>query len=354
MHPLPLLLSFFIMQSAVVAEPSQVPSANSSSIEGQQCKADASHWQCGVGQRELDGLSLGVASSAHNAQNDLSLHSEESFATWLGGILHRVWSVVCDFATEQTPPDAGADGSEKSVPIDAGIDERAPIDSDSTPLDAGLVDMQVGDAHSDTEAEAGTLSNSIALPSKPVDLSRARAPSSQMTAVQATPVSLKSLPFLGVMADVGVPDGLIVSVVYRPWDWMRLSAGGGSNSISAGWRAGITLLPLGAGPSASLEYGRYLDGNANALAKRFMGSDFAGSSGLDRIGYEYLNANLGLDFGFRDLVFFLHGGVTMIRGQLHNLGSGNSTSNTEIIVPHDPNFKASGPSAQLGLIVYLW
>jgi hypothetical protein len=224
------------------------------------------------------------------------------------------------------------------------------MDSDSTPIDAGHVDMQVVDAHADTQSEAG---NPIAQPSKPVEMRRDRVPS-QVTTVQATPVSLKSLPILGVMADVGVPDGLIVSAVYRPWEWMRLSAGGGTNSISAGWRAGITLLPLGAGPSASVEYGRYLDGNANALAKLFMGSDFTGSSALDRIGYEYLNANLGLDFGFRDFVFFLHGGITMIRGQLHNLGSGDSTSKTEIIVPHDPNFKASGPSAKLGLIVYFW
>jgi hypothetical protein len=353
MHPLPLLLSFLIMQTAVVAGPSQVSSTSSSSIEDLLCKDETSHWRCGVGQLAIDGLSLGVASSAPNAQNDLSLHSEESFAAWLGGILHRVWSAVCGLAIEQTPFDAGA-SSEKAVPIDAGIDERAPIDSDSTPIDAGLVNMQVVDAHADAESEERTLSNAIVLPSKPVDVSRDRVPSDQVTAVQATPVSLKSLPILGVMADVGVPDGLIVSVVYRPWDWMRLSAGGGTNSISAGWRAGITLLPLGAGPSASLVYGRYLDGNANALAKRFMGSDFTGSSALDRIGYEYLNANLGLDFGFRDLVFFLHGGVTVIRGQLHNLGSGNSTSKTEIIVPHDPNFKASGPSAQLGLIVYFW
>ena len=86
--------------------------------------------------------------------------------------------------------------------------------------------------------------------------------------VPAAPPSPERLPIFGVMADVGVPDGLIGSLAIRPWKWVRLCGGGGTNSISSGWRAGITLLPFAAGPSASFEYGGYQDGNANPLAKK--------------------------------------------------------------------------------------
>ena len=178
--------------------------------------------------------------------------------------------------------------------------------------------------------------------------------------VPEAPVRPKRLPLLGVMVDVGVPDGLIGSLTIRPRKWVRVSGGGGSNGISSGWRAGLTLLPFGAGPSASFEYGGYQDGDANALAKTF---GFGSSPVLQRVGYQYMNAHLGLDFGSRRFVFFLHGGVTMLRGQIHNLealipsppaGDASATGTTEVTVRHDPNAKAVGPSLKLGLIVYVW
>jgi hypothetical protein len=163
---------------------------------------------------------------------------------------------------------------------------------------------------------------------------------------------------LGLMADVGVPDGIIGSLAIRPWSWVRFCAGGGTNGISSGWRTGLTLLPFGAGPSASLEYGRYQDGDANALAKKLIGGGFDGSPLLDRVGYEYMNAHLGLDFGFRRFVVFLHGGVTILRGQVHNLNAATAgagvTGSTEVAVQQDPTAKAVGPSVKLGLLVYIW
>ena len=170
----------------------------------------------------------------------------------------------------------------------------------------------------------------------------------------------KRLPIFGVMVDVGVPDGLIGSLTIRPRKWVRVSGGGGSNGISGGWRAGVTLLPFGAGPSASLEYGQYQDGDANAMAKTF---GFGSSPVLQRVGYQYMNAHLGLDFGSRRFVFFIHGGVTMLRGQIHNLdalipsppaGDASATGTTEVTVRQDPSAKAIGPSVKLGLIVYVW
>ena len=181
----------------------------------------------------------------------------------------------------------------------------------------------------------------------------------QLVTTPAAPASPQHLPMVGVMVDVGVPDGLIGSLTIRPWRWVRVSGGGGTNGISRGWRTGISLLPFGAGPSASLEYGRYQDGNANALAKQV---GFDSSPILERVGYEYMNAHLGLDFGSRRFVFFLHGGVTLLRGQIHNLNAAipaptasdtSVTGTTHVVVPQDPIARAVGPSVKLGLIVYI-
>jgi hypothetical protein len=257
-------------------------------------------------------------------------------------------------AADQIPPDAGAEPSAQLAACDAGsgnLPDLRGSDGQRALADSGLVD--VGDEGRQPDARA----NLEVLPG-PISRHADEGHDLSIVAVRAAPPSSNRLPLLGAMLDVGVPDGLIGSLVVRPWKWMRVSGGGGTNSISHGWRAGITLLPFGSGPSASLEYGRYQDGDANGLAKKFMGGGFNGSRALERLGYEYMNAHLGLDFGFRNVVFFLHGGVSMIRGQIHNLdavtGGAGASDTTEVVVRQDPNFKAVGPSIKMGLLVYVW
>lgn len=162
-------------------------------------------------------------------------------------------------------------------------------------------------------------------------------------------------PVLGLSLDAGLPDGAIASLVVRPWQWFRAYAGGGSNSISRGWRAGFSLVPFGAGPSASLEYGHYGDGDANGLVRRMVSGNFKGSPLLDRVGYDYANAQVGLDFGGKNVIFFVHGGVSMVWAQVHNLNDAfnNSTSSTTVSVSQDPTIKAFGSSLKVGLIVFL-
>ena len=263
------------------------------------------------------------------------------------------------------------------MPLDAGtgqLPDGQPSESGRAVVDGERVDLE--NAAEELDAGCAEAPTGSALPSENIvlDESRGARPNSAaslfekgslgddtvvpVVAARTTPPSSRSLPLLGAMIDVGVPDGLLGSLAVRPWSWIRVSAGGGTNSISYGWRAGLTLLPLGSGPSGSLEYGRYQEGDANALAKRFVGGGFNGSPALDRIGYEYMNAHLGLDFGYRYVVFFLHGGVTMLRGQIHNLDATiqgtNAAGATEVVVRQDPNFKVTGPSLKMGLLAYIW
>ena len=172
----------------------------------------------------------------------------------------------------------------------------------------------------------------------------------------------KAPPRFGVMADAGLPDGANVSLVFRPLSWLRAHGGGGTNMISKGLRAGVTLLPFRSGPSATLEAGHYFDGDANGLARRFAGSSFQ-SELLERIGYDYANAHLGLDFGSRRVTFYIHGGMSYVRANIHNVDSvisaqaaanGADSGTTEVSVKQDPIVRAWFPSVKLGLIVYLF
>jgi hypothetical protein len=172
-------------------------------------------------------------------------------------------------------------------------------------------------------------------------------------------VAKRLLPRIGFMADVGLPDGVNGSLVFRPMRWIHAQVGGGYNLISSGVRGGVTLAPFGWGPSVTLEAGHYFDGNANGLAKQFAGASFKDNALLERIGYDYANAHLGFEIGYRRVTFYVHGGMSYIRTSVHNVDSfiqsqSSASSSTEVSVKQDPIVRATVPSAKLGLIVYLW
>jgi hypothetical protein len=182
------------------------------------------------------------------------------------------------------------------------------------------------------------------------------------TAAPAPTAATPALPRIGLMADAGLPDGVNGSLVFRPVRWARAHIGGGYNLISSGVRGGVTLAPFGWGPSLTLEAGHYFDGNANGIAKQVAGASFKDSSLLERIGYDYGNAHLGLELGYHRVTFYIHGGMSYIRGSVHNVDSfvqsqtsmSSGSSGTEVSVKQDPVIRAIVPSAKLGLIVYLW
>jgi hypothetical protein len=191
-----------------------------------------------------------------------------------------------------------------------------------------------------------------------------------ITQVPAAPAPAASsdLPLLGLMTDVGIPDGLQGSIVLRPAKWLRGSVGGGYNMISKGVRVGLSLLPFGRGPSGTVEAGRYFAGDANAVVAQASGANVQGSVFsplLQRVGYDYVNAHLGLDFGYKRATFYIHGGMSYVRGTIPKSSiaeafnnqpsiNGETASGTQITVKSDATVTYIGPSAKIGLIVYLW
>jgi hypothetical protein len=165
---------------------------------------------------------------------------------------------------------------------------------------------------------------------------------------------------LGVMADAGVPDGINGALALRPARWLRLHLGGGHNTVSAGYRGGFTVLPLGAGPSFGVDVGHYRDGDANGLVRGFVGTNRWLTPLFERIGYTYVNTQLGLELGRGSFQFFVHGGVSYLRAVIHNAqsaldGNGNAstaTTNTTVRITRDPIVRAWIPSVKLGMVVY--
>jgi hypothetical protein len=180
--------------------------------------------------------------------------------------------------------------------------------------------------------------------------------------VQASdaPVQAPSLPHLGASADVGVPTGAGASLVLRPWSWLRLSAGGMTNSISGGIRAGVSLAPFHAvvAPTLSAELGRFFDGDANGTAAWALGQPSFHSNLLTHVGYDFADAMAGLELGPPDRwVVSLRAGLSYIHASasfeqaLQQVASQLSTASGGILTVAAPgSFWA--PGAQLGLTVY--
>jgi len=166
---------------------------------------------------------------------------------------------------------------------------------------------------------------------------------------------------LGLMADAGIPDGANAALALRATRWLRLHLGGGHNTVSAGVRGGVTVLPLGAGPSLSVDVGHYRDGDANSVVRSFVGTNKWLTPLFERIGYTYVNTHLGLELGRGGLQFFVHGGVSYLRATIHNANSAlegregsasASTASTTVRLTQDPVVRAWVPSVKLGMVVY--
>ncbi len=210
-------------------------------------------------------------------------------------------------------------------------------------------------AVSPAPARAASAADSIRSAAAP----RPEAPASEVARTATSTSPPAELPLLGAMLGAGLPDGATASLVVRPVAWAHVEVGGGYNLISKGVRAGVSVIPFGVGPSATLEAGRFFDGDANGLVRQFAGASFGESAVLQRVGYDFANAHLGLDFGTRRVTFFIHGGMSYIRANVHNVseqlaGSSGSTSQTTVTFNQDPQVRLFTPSGKLGFIFYIW
>jgi len=172
----------------------------------------------------------------------------------------------------------------------------------------------------------------------------------------ASPTS-SSLPMFGLGVDGGLPDGATASVIVRPVRFLRLQAGGSYNLVSPGVRAGVSLIPFNTWftPTFNVDVGHYKDGDANPLVRKLSGDPTFSNAILDRIGYDYVDAHLGLEFGKKWFTFYIHAGMSRVFTTVHELDSATGQDNamTSVSFGKDPTVTLTSVSARVGFIVYV-
>jgi hypothetical protein len=161
-----------------------------------------------------------------------------------------------------------------------------------------------------------------------------------------------------VASDVGMPDGLNIGLVVAPIDWLRLGASLGTNSASLDYRGGVSLVPMGWGPSFNFEIGHCNTAATTSLIRTFFSVPSWVKPYVQQLGYTYFNAHLGFDWPLgRSTTLFVHGGYTYLVGNVHapqpvvvvDNGSKPPTS-TNITIAQDGNVYAQTLSAKVGLV----
>jgi hypothetical protein len=159
---------------------------------------------------------------------------------------------------------------------------------------------------------------------------------------------------IGVLIDAGLPDGATGALVYRPAAWLRLHAGAGTNLISPGVRVGVSVLPLRF-LSLNLDAGHFFPGDANPLFRALSGDATVEVAALREVGYDHASLHLGLELGGRRATFFVHGGVSHIRGTVRGLAETlAAAAGPEVMVTlaEDPKVRIWTVSGRAGVLFY--
>jgi hypothetical protein len=170
----------------------------------------------------------------------------------------------------------------------------------------------------------------------------ASADSLALSSSAAKPASAPS--WLGIQIDLGAPDLLGLALVGRPMWWMRLQLGGSTDLFSGGINGGVTVVPLKSivSPSLTVEGGHVFSAETHGIP-RSIGIPVDGY----KVGYDYFDAHLGMEVGAQKRVcFFIHAGISYLDIAIaQDKGTNMQFSNAAL--------KVWGPSAKLGLLVYL-
>lgn len=167
---------------------------------------------------------------------------------------------------------------------------------------------------------------------------------------------------IGVMTDMGVPDGFMGALVVRPQRYLHVHAGVGHNTVAPGLRAGVQLQPWQwpVAPYAALEAGHYFRGRPGAWAQDMVAAsaDMDEAAGeqvtVEALGYTYGNAHLGLRLGSRHMSFYLQGGLSRVNvsADLRSREQAGGPLPLQVDVHSRSEAGLWTPSARLGLEAY--
>lgn len=149
--------------------------------------------------------------------------------------------------------------------------------------------------------------------------------------------------YIGLSMDLGAPDLIGLGLVGKPVWWLRLALGGSTDLFSGGINGGATVVPMRTivAPSLTVEGGHVFPADTHGIP-RAVGLNYDG-----KVGYDYFDAHVGMEVGAQKRVcFFLHAGVSYLDVSVSPEKGQNMSFNSA-------GLKVWGPSAKLGLLVYL-
>jgi hypothetical protein len=158
--------------------------------------------------------------------------------------------------------------------------------------------------------------------------------------------------YFGLATDVGMPDGLNLGLVVSPADWMRLGASFGTNSASLNYRGGLSIIPVGWGPSFSMEVGHCDTAPTTGVIRTFFTVPSWVKPYVQQLGYTYVNAHVGFDYRVGGFTMFIHGGYTYLMGTVRSPDTivVDSKTSTSVKIAVDGDVTAYTLSAKAGLI----
>ncbi|HSN89890.1 MAG TPA: hypothetical protein VLS93_01570 [Anaeromyxobacteraceae bacterium] len=177
------------------------------------------------------------------------------------------------------------------------------------------------------------------------------------SAPASPPPAAEGLPRFGLMLDAGLPDGAVISAVFRPVESVRFTLGGAYNVAGYGVRGGIGWLPFrwAVSPSLNVEAGRYFDSDLTWIVDEANGVPAEVRPLLERVGYNYASAQIGLEIGSpRGISLSVRAGLSYLWTVIHGVAetidaAGGSTA---IVNVSDPRLRATLPSVKVGVLYY--
>ena len=157
----------------------------------------------------------------------------------------------------------------------------------------------------------------------------------------------------GLLVDAGVPGGVGLSGMFRPWSFLRLEAGANWDYLSFGLRGGVTVIPFewGITPTLHFEGGHYFPADASRFS-----TDRGAQIVLQRVPADYLSASLGLELGSQQrFVFFLRMGLSWIWSEADNLAAAinaESPGTAESSAPAPLLLRV--PTVSVGVLLFLF
>jgi hypothetical protein len=184
-----------------------------------------------------------------------------------------------------------------------------------------------------------------------------------LAALSASPAAAERVQ-IGLMTDMGLPDGIMGAVIVRSPGPVHVQAhaGAGHNSVAPGLRAGVQILAWSRAvtPYAALELGHYFRGRPGAWAQDLvqssgdMGEMAAEGVTVESLGYSYGNAHLGLRLGGARAAFYLQAGVSRVHvdAELRRREEAGAGLPLQVDVVSESQARIWTPSARLGMEAY--